>query len=81
VRNQLRGTVVSLSEDPGGTLVELDAGGTHILSRVTTSAARELELRPGLPVWMLVKAVSVSRHSLRNAALPDRRADPAPPAA
>ncbi len=81
VRNQIRGTVVSLSEDQGGTLVEVDAGGTHILSRVTTSAARELELRPGLPVWMLVKAVSVSRHSLRNAVLPDRHADPVPPAA
>lgn len=80
VRNQLRGTVMALSEDQSGALVELDAGGTRILSRVTIAAVRELALRPGLPVWMLVKAVSVSRHAFRSAELPARRAVPAPPA-
>jgi molybdate transport system ATP-binding protein len=81
VRNQLRGTVTGLSEDPGGTLVELDTGGTRVLSRITTAAARELALRPGLPVWILIKAVSVSQHALRSAALPAPRAVLAPPAA
>jgi molybdate transport system ATP-binding protein len=81
VRNQLRGTVVKLSEDPGGTLVEVDTGGTRLLSRVTTAAARELALRPGLPIWMLVKAVSVSQHALRATHSPVPHAGPAPPAA
>jgi len=81
VRNQLRGTVMNLSEDQGGTLVEVDAGGTRVLSRVTTAAARELALRPGLPIWMLVKAVSVSRHAFRGPQTPAPRADLAPPVA
>jgi molybdopterin-binding protein len=41
----------------------VDIGGTVIMARVTKAATRELSLKPGLPVWALVKAVSLRGHS------------------
>jgi molybdate transport system ATP-binding protein len=60
VRNQLRGTVVRITAQGGADLIEVDVGGTTILSRITSAATAELALRAGSPVWVLVKAVSVS---------------------
>jgi molybdate transport system ATP-binding protein len=60
VRNHLRGTVRAIVHDSGAHLVEVDIGGAILMARVTTRATHELELAPGLPVWVLVKAVSVS---------------------
>jgi ABC-type molybdate transport system ATPase subunit len=31
-----------------------------LLARITSAATRELQLKPGMPLWVLVKAVSVS---------------------
>jgi molybdate transport system ATP-binding protein len=59
VRNHLRGTVRAITDDGGADLVEVDIAGTRVLARITTAATRELNLVPGLPVWVLVKAVSV----------------------
>ena len=60
VRNQLRGTVQAIRpESTQHLLIELDAGGVALLARVTTAAASELQLRPGLAVWILVKAVTL----------------------
>jgi molybdate transport system ATP-binding protein len=64
VRNVLPGVVASVaSDDLDSQLVAIDIGGTMITARVTTAAARELGLVPGLPVWALVKAVSLRGHS------------------
>jgi molybdate transport system ATP-binding protein len=66
VRNHLRGTVRSIAPDGSADLVEVDIDGTAVLARVTAAAARELKLAPGLPLWVLVKAVSVSPLALRG---------------
>jgi molybdate transport system ATP-binding protein len=67
VRNHLRGTVRSVTEDAGADLVEVEVAGTALLARITTSSTRELKLAPGLPLWVLVKAVSVSPHAITRA--------------
>ena len=60
VRNSLAGVVSTVTNDDAGSdLIGIDVGGTEILARITTSATRELKIRPGLPVWTLVKAVSL----------------------
>ena len=64
VRNILSGVVASVaSDDLDSQLVAIDIGGATIMARVTTAAARELGLVPGLPVWALVKSVSLRGHS------------------
>jgi molybdate transport system ATP-binding protein len=64
VRNHLRGRVVSIAPEEHADLVEVDLDGHRVLSRVTSAATRELKLAPGRDIWVLVKAVSVSQHSL-----------------
>ena len=60
IRNALAGTVSTLENDGAhAILVGVDVGGATLLARVTASAARDLQLRAGLPVWALVKAVSL----------------------
>lgn len=60
VRNSLAGVVSTVtSDDDGSDLVGIDIGGTEILARITKAATRELSIGPGLPVWALVKAVSL----------------------
>ncbi len=64
VCNMLSGVIASLSrDDTDSELIAIDIGGTLIMARVTTAAARELGLAPGLPVWALVKSVSLRGHS------------------
>jgi molybdate transport system ATP-binding protein len=64
VRNSLSGIVASVAGDDGDSqLVAIDVGGAAIMARVTNAAARELGLVPGLPVWALVKSVSLRGHS------------------
>ena len=64
VRNSLTGIVAAVaSDDLDSELVAIDIGGATIMARVTAAAARELRLAPGLPVWALVKAVSLRGHS------------------
>jgi molybdate transport system ATP-binding protein len=67
VRNHLRGTVRSVTTEAGADLVEINIAGVTVLARVTAAAARELKLAPGLPLWVLVKAVSVSPLALTRA--------------
>ena len=69
VRNELRGAVVEMADDEENTiLVTVDVGGANVLSRVTRGAVESLGLRVGLPVWVLVKAVSTRGHAFRAAA-------------
>jgi molybdate transport system ATP-binding protein len=64
VRNVLRGTVKAVTSDEGESdLISIDIGGVMIISRITSVATRELKLAPGVPVWALVKAVSLRAHS------------------
>jgi molybdate transport system ATP-binding protein len=63
VRNRLQGHVAAVSsEDDHHCLVDVDAAGTLLVARVTRLAASELALAPGVPVWVLVKAVSLRGH-------------------
>jgi molybdate transport system ATP-binding protein len=65
IRNVLAGTVVELAGEEGSSLdVRLDLQGTALLARITRKSASELGLRPGLPVFALIKAVSIDRRSV-----------------
>jgi molybdate transport system ATP-binding protein len=65
VRNCLAGTVVAVSNDDSDSdLIRIDIGGNDIIARVTKGATRELSLRSGLPVWALVKAVSLRARAI-----------------
>jgi molybdate transport system ATP-binding protein len=65
VRNSLSGAVTAvMSDDEDSDLIGIDIGGTLIMARVTKAATRELGLAPGLPVWALVKTVSLRPHPI-----------------
>jgi molybdate transport system ATP-binding protein len=64
VRNQLRGRVRTITADGGGDLVEVEVGSVTLLARITPAATRELSLKPGSDIWVLVKAVSFNPHAL-----------------
>jgi molybdate transport system ATP-binding protein len=65
IRNVLSGRVTSLGEEEGPSLdVTLDLGGTPLIARITRKSATELGLRPGLPVYALVKSVAIDRRSV-----------------
>lgn len=69
VRNVLSGTVARiLEDDPDTDLVYVDLGGSLVLARVTRAASLALALRPGMPVWVLVKSVSIRGHAYVTAA-------------
>ena len=68
VRNILTGVVTAVTSDEGDAdLIAIDIGSTIIMARVTCAATRELKLAAGLPVWALVKAVSLRAHSFEEA--------------
>lgn len=63
VRNVIDGRVIDVSRDDDETdLVRVDIGGAAVMARVTRAASQELKLAPGLPIWVLVKAVSMRGH-------------------
>lgn len=69
VRNQLRGTVRTITADSGGAwLVEVGLADTALLARVTGAAIRELDIREGCEVYALVKAESLRGHAYRDPA-------------
>jgi molybdate transport system ATP-binding protein len=64
VRNILKGVVSRIVADDADTdLVYVDLGGTEVLARVTRAASSSLTLRIGIPVWVLVKSVSIRGHA------------------
>lgn len=68
VRNSLAGVVTTVAHDDANSdLIGIDIGGTQIMARVTTAATRELAIRPGVPVWALVKAASLRARPILNA--------------
>ncbi len=60
-RNVLSGTVTSQDDSPAGDWVRVDAGGIAWTARLTRSAARELGLETGAPVWLAVKSHAIRR--------------------
>jgi molybdate transport system ATP-binding protein len=63
--NVLGGTVAALGEDSGASVdVQLDVGGTPLIARVTRKSVAALGLAPGKPVYALIKAVAIDRHSV-----------------
>ena len=44
--------------------MRLDLRGTPLLARITRKSAAELGLRPGLPVYALIKSISIDRRSV-----------------
>jgi molybdate transport system ATP-binding protein len=67
VRNSIAATIVAIAPDDRHTdLVLLDIGGPRIIARVTQAATRQLGLRPGLALQVLVKSVSIRGQSLRT---------------
>jgi molybdate transport system ATP-binding protein len=60
VRNRLAGIIVDMRDDDvHSVLVSVDVGGPILLARVTALSASEMELRIGLPLWVLVKSVTL----------------------
>ena len=65
VLNCLPGVVAELGEDKGSSVdIRIAVGSTSIIARVTRHSAAQLALAPGVPVYALVKAVSLDRHSV-----------------
>jgi molybdopterin-binding protein len=58
-RNQLKGTVKSVTQGEAIANVEVDAGGQRIVASITVEAARELELAEGKAVTAIIKASDV----------------------
>ena len=70
--NVFSGAVVDISSEPGSQVdVLLDVGNpgekSSLWARITRKSAHQLGLAPGTPVYALVKAVAVDRHSLGRA--------------
>ena len=65
IQNVLRGTLVAIEAD-GGPIAELriDVGGVLLRSRVTRLAVDRLGLAAGRPLYALIKAISLDRHSV-----------------
>lgn len=55
-RNQIKGTVKSVTEGAVEAQVTLDVGGQEITSVITVEAVRELGLAPGMPAVAIIKA-------------------------
>ena len=62
-QNILPATLLAFAEapDPGEVFLRLAAGPTVLLARITRDSVRRLGLRPGMPLWALVKAVTFDR--------------------
>jgi molybdate transport system ATP-binding protein len=54
---------IRLGDGPGA-MVRLDAGGDTLLARITRRSAQSLGLVPGLPVFAVLKAVSVAQENV-----------------
>jgi molybdopterin-binding protein len=59
-RNQLKGTIRKIVHGPVSTEVILELGsGVHIVSVITSEAAKDLGLKEGQPAHAIIKASNV----------------------
>ncbi len=65
IRNVLRGSLQSISSESGQpfALAVIDVDGTALRCQLTTHAVRELALRPGMPVFALLKTAAFDEHT------------------
>jgi len=62
--NILRGKVTAIREDASGNVdVTVGCGGQPILARITRLSRDRLAIKPGLPVYAIVKSVSFDREA------------------
>jgi molybdate transport system ATP-binding protein len=70
VRSALKGTIARVvRDDPDSELIFVDVGGPMVMARVTTAAVTALKLQKDMPIWALVKAVSMRGHMFRAGAV------------
>jgi molybdate transport system ATP-binding protein len=67
VQNLLPAIVVEISVEPPYADLSLDVAGQRISARITKRALDQLGLRPGQPVYALLKAIAVERQALAAA--------------
>jgi molybdate transport system ATP-binding protein len=69
IRNILEGTIAELVLEPETAFAEtlVAVGNARLRARITRAAVAELDLRPGRPVFALVKSVSFDRRALAPA--------------
>jgi len=66
IQNVLRGKLTALVPERAGIVdASILVGGMTLRSRITTRAAAQLALAPGLEVYALIKAVSLDRFGVR----------------
>lgn len=58
-RNQIKGTVTSITQGDAIANVEIDADGLRLVSSITVEAVKELGLSEGTEVKAIVKASDV----------------------
>ena len=58
-RNQIQGSVASVTRGPATANVEIDANGQRLVSSITVEAADELGLAEGKAVTAIIKASDV----------------------
>jgi len=58
-RNVLKGKVTSVNVGAVNTEVQIDVGGTKIVSVITKTSADHLELKAGSDVYAVIKASNV----------------------
>ena len=62
IQNLIHGRIDEIAEEisPGTSLVRVLAGSTPFLARLTTRSVHNLELTPGKPVWLQIKAAALA---------------------
>ncbi len=60
-RNVLPGRVASLDASPAGAWIGVETAGLHWNVRLTRSAAEDLRLERGTPVWLAIKTLAFRR--------------------
>ena len=69
VVNVLAGRVVEVAaQDGAGATARVDLGGAELLAGITRLSAERLGLAPGLPVYVMIKAVALDRGGPRQPA-------------
>jgi molybdate transport system ATP-binding protein len=58
-RNVLEGEIAGLQAEDGRVLVRVAHAGRELLCALTPDAVEDLDLRPGLQVWAVVKSVAI----------------------
>ncbi|MDR1013915.1 MAG: TOBE domain-containing protein [Coriobacteriales bacterium] len=58
-RNQLKGTITKVEKGAISSIVTLDVSGNTITATISNAAVDDLELKPGMEAYAIIKATSV----------------------